>query len=251
MATSTRHERISVMGTVVTVDLFGDDEHSDALLAEAEQSLRAADELFSLWKPESPFSRIRRGALTIDDTPEVLRRVLDECRPLVPLSDGWFDPWSLPGGVDVTGYVKGWAAERAADILATGSFVGLIVNAAGDIATRGRDEDGEQFRVGIVSPTAPQTLAAAITLDGAVATSGSYERGAHLYNPKARHFGTKAASASVTGPNLGVADALATAVVCGGLAALEVVREIPHYEAMVTLYDETVHATEGFPFVGD
>ncbi len=239
------------MGTVVTVDLYGSDADSDALLHEAAQSLHDADELFSLWKPTSPFSRVRRGELALEDAPEELRQVVDECRSLVTLSDGWFDPWSLPGGIDVTGYVKGWAGQRAADILANGEFVGVIVNAAGDIATRGRDLNGDVFRVGIVSPTSPQTLATTVFLDGAIATSGNYERGPHLYNPKARHFGTKVRSASVTGPDLGVADALATALVCGGTSALETLRHIDGYEAMITRFDDTIEASEGFPFVQD
>ena len=239
------------MGTVVTVDLFGVDGRADELLHDATQSLHRADEMFSLWKPESPFARLRRGELALTDAPDEVVGVLNECYPLVAASDGWFDPWSLPGGVDVTGYVKGWAAERAADILAAGDFAGVIVNAAGDIATRGRDLDGQLFRVGLVSPTAPQTLAATVTLDGALATSGSYERGTHLYNPKARHFGTRARTASVTGPHLGIADALATAVVCGGVDALKAVRRLPDYDAMVTRYDGEVVATEGFPFVRD
>ena len=67
MAASTRHERIAVMGTVVTVDLFGVDGRADELLHDATQSLHRADEMFSLWKPESPFARLRRGELALTD----------------------------------------------------------------------------------------------------------------------------------------------------------------------------------------
>jgi len=100
------------MGTVVTIDLFGEDHlsefHAARSVDAAERILREVDEVFSTWKPQSPLSRLRRGELTIAEVPAMVADVLDECRTAKRLSRGWFDPWSMPGGVDPTGLVKGW-----------------------------------------------------------------------------------------------------------------------------------------------
>ena len=81
----------------------------------AEARLRWVDDVFSTWKPESPVSRLRRGEIGLGDAPPEVAEVLELCRRAREASDGWFDPWAMPGGVDPTGLVKGWAVERALD----------------------------------------------------------------------------------------------------------------------------------------
>ena len=70
-----------------------------------------------------------------------------------------------------------------------------------------------------------------IEVHGAVATSASYERGAHLMDPRTGQPGGQAASATVTGPSLAQADALATGLAVGGDAALEVISGLAGYQA--------------------
>jgi hypothetical protein len=53
------------------------------------------------------------------------------------LSGGWFDPWAVPGGFDPSGYVKGWAAQNALAAFRSNGICGVLVNAAGDIASSG------------------------------------------------------------------------------------------------------------------
>ena len=213
------------MGTVVTVDLYGDTHIDKGELTRgvdaAANVLREADEVFSTWKSHSPLSRLRRGVLTISDVPVVVLDVLDECRTARRLSRGWFDPWSLPGGVDPTGLVKGWAAQRSLDPLRGYGLSGVLVNAAGDIASFGGTGNGEPFRLGVVRHGNRNQLACIVESPGAVATSGTYERGNHLVNPFTQ-IATSTASATVTGPDLGLADALATALAVAGPSGLRV-----------------------------
>ena len=67
------HREVEVMGTVVTIDLYGDDTSTSRVLARrgrrGRERLREADEVFSPWKPHSPLSRLRRGELTIGEVP--------------------------------------------------------------------------------------------------------------------------------------------------------------------------------------
>ena len=219
-----------VMGTVVTVDIYSeDDEASDQTylqVAQARGTLQRADAVFSTWKANSPMSRLRRGEITREQAPPEVTEVLDECAKARQISRGWFDPWAMPGGVDPTGYVKGWAAQRALGAFASTEIRGAIVNAAGDIASFGATEHSQAFRVGIVDPYSPGRLACVVELTGAIATSGTAERGSHLIDPYSRRPTARVASASVTGPDLGLADALATAVAVAGEAGLRLVETL-------------------------
>jgi FAD:protein FMN transferase len=242
------------MGTVVTIDVYTADGQANAgiaaQLSAARAVLQQADAVFSTWNPDSPVSRLRRGEITCAQAPDEVREVLEQCAVARELSGGWFDPWAMPGGVDPTGYVKGWAAQRALGAFRPDSASGVIVNAAGDVASFGGLGGGQPFKIGIADPASPRRLAAAVRLTGAIATSGTYERGDHLIDPHSGRPAVRAASASVTGPDLGLADALATAVAVAGPPGLALIEALDGYEALVINGDGTPQWTERFPFAG-
>ena len=242
-----------VMGTVVTIDIYtSSGRYSPGTtlgLARARTILKRADAIFSTWKADSPISRLRRGETTREDVPPEVNEVLDLCAAARELSDGWFDPWAMPGGVDPTGYVKGWAAQRALAALASSEISGAMVNAAGDIASFGGPDADAPFKIGIVDPLSPDELGCIVSLTGAIATSGSYERGQHLIDPRSGRPTTRAASASVSGPDLGLADALATALAVAGEPGLDVIGRLDGYEALVMSFDGSRRWTKDFPLL--
>jgi thiamine biosynthesis lipoprotein len=246
------HHLEPVMGTVVTIDVYAREgmrpPEITLGLARARATLRRADAVFSTWKVDSPMSRLRRGEITCEEAPAEVALVLGQCAIAREMSRGWFDPWAMPGGLDPTGYVKGWAAQRALTALASSGMTGAMVNAAGDIASFGGPEPATQFRIGIVDPFARGQLACVVELAGALATSGNYERGNHLIDPRTGRPATCVASASVSGPDLGLADALATAVAVAGEAALDTISALDDYEALIITLDGNWRWTEGFPF---
>ena len=131
---------------------------------------------------------------------------MDLCRQARAASGGWFDPWRLPGGVDPTGLVKGWAAELALAEL-RGSAAAAMVNAGGDIAVFGEPEPGQQWRIGIRDPLSADRLLAVVALGGhdrAVATSGAYERGAHVLDPGSGEAGPGTAGGDRRRPRPGL-----------------------------------------------
>jgi FAD:protein FMN transferase len=246
---------VHVMGTVVTIDVFplvgaaAADQPTDLRhrLAAARSVLERADEVFSTWRPDSPVSRLRRGEITTADAPTEVSAVLTACATARELSSGWFDPWAMPGGFDPTGYVKGWAAQRALEELAGLPISGAMVNAAGDIAGCGTQPSGAPFRIGIANPAEPRRLAEIVELTACIATSGTYERGSHLIDPRSGKPAARVASASVTGPDLGLADALATAVAVAGPPGLAFIEPLAGYEALVIGYDGSRQRTSDFP----
>jgi len=245
------HHDEHVMGTIVTFDLYDDEPPSTTLwnpLHEAIDVLHQADNVFSTYKAHSPISGLRRGELTLEQCPETVGEVLELCRVARTITGGWFDPWSIPGGVDPTGYVKGWAAQRSLDVLRRSGIRGALVNAAGDTASFGGPQHDVAFRIGIVDPADTQHLACVVETPGAVATSGVYERGGHLIDPHTGLPTSRAASATVTGTDLGLADALATALAVAGVPALPLVEELDEFEALIIDDDGNFSATAGFPF---
>jgi thiamine biosynthesis lipoprotein len=198
-------------------------------------------------------SRLRRGDTTVAELPAevagVIDDVLDECRAAQRASGGWFDPWAMPGGVDPTGLVKGWAVDRALSVLKEAGIGGAFVNGGGDIAAFGSPAPGERWHAGIRHPWRADALAAIVAVDAAVATSGCYERGPHLIDPATGRPGARAASATVTGPRLALADALATAVAVGGDEALAAVAALEGYEGYLIRPDGTEADTGGVAFV--
>ena len=243
------------MGTVVTFDLFDDrgffDEAVGAAFARASATLHEVDRVFSTWKSDSEVSRLRRHEIGLERLSDDVLEVLDSCRRAKELTGGWFDPWALEGGVDPTGYVKGWAAQRALVALAGLNATGAIVNAAGDVAVCGQPSKGEPFRVGVVNPFEPTSLSCVVEVSSGMATSGDYERGAHLVNPFSGAAITSVASASVCGPDLGLGDALATALAVGGEVVLEMIEGLRGYEALMMRRDRSWRMTTGFPLVSD
>jgi FAD:protein FMN transferase len=251
----------TVMGTVVSF-LVVPGGQADNVVAHAISSagaeLHYADAIFSTWDPRSPVSRLRRGAVSLDAVPPEVAEVLDLCRSVRALSGGWFDPWAATGGVDPTGLVKGWAVDRALAVLRDAGMTAAMVNGGGDIAVFGpppvadshaEQADGEPgWRIGIRHPWRAGALAAIITgVTAAIATSGRYERGEHLFSPQDRPLAA-VASATITGPSLAMADALATALAVGGDDVLGLVAGLDGYEAYLIRADGTEADTGGITF---
>lgn len=240
------------MGTVVVIDIYVDGDVGADSVAEAVQraaaALHHADEVFSTWKSDSAISRLRRGAISLAEAPPEVGEVLALCESARRLTHGWFDPWVMPGGVDPTGYVKGWAAQQSLAALRAEGICGAIVNAAGDIASFGSMSGGQPFCFGIVDPRDPGRLACTVTSPGGLATSGTYERGEHLIDPTTGQARSRVASATVTGPDLGLADAVATALAVAGDDGLAFVEDLDGYEALTVSFEGDQSCTEHFPF---
>ena len=239
----------SVMGTVVGV--AGPDPLPALALQAAVEILHETDRVFSTWNPTSPLSRLRRGEVTLEDLhpgdATLIARVLERCALARELTGGAFDPWAMPGGVDPTGLVKGWAAQRALDALVAGGAATVMVNAGGDIATAGRP-DGHPWRIGIRHPAQPHAYSAVVEVTAAIATSGDYERPGQLIDTATGRAARVAASATVTGPRLDLVDALATGLAVAGHPVLAAIDRLPGYEAYLITDGGRHYATPGMAF---
>jgi thiamine biosynthesis lipoprotein len=215
---------IHVWGTVLFLDV-GSSALSEAAMDAAVESVKkfvyGVDEDFSTYKDGSFVSRLRRGEISIDACPDDVQEVWGLCAAARDLTDGAFDPWAVAGGFDPSGYVKGWAADRVAQILLAAGCEHIQVNAAGDLTLRGGiNEKGAvgPWKIGVVNPDNRQEVLRIFEInDGAIATSGTYERGAHIFDPATGTIAIGAKSATVLGPDGGLTDALATALMVAGV----------------------------------
>ena len=140
-------------------------------------------------------------------------------------SAGAFSVW-LPGpdgrrALDPSGVVKGWAAERAAEHLRALPETDACLSAGGDVTCAVADPDGRPWRIGVEDPADPRRVLAVLPVrTGAVATSGTAHRGAHLVDARTGRAPDGVASVTVVAARLSWADVDATAAyACGAEAA--------------------------------
>jgi thiamine biosynthesis lipoprotein len=239
-----------VWSTIVTLDARGPAAEAVSLPAfrEVSEFLDDVDAWFSTFRDDSAVHLVRTGQLAEAAAPAVVREVLAACRTARALTEGAFDPWAAPGGVDPSGYVKGWAAERACAMLAKAGLRNAYVDAGGDVVCRGSAEPGRPWRVGVRHPVQRDLVARVVEVfDGAVATSGTYERGQHVLDPRTGSPATGVVSATVVGPDGGLADALATGLVVAGPDGLAWLSGLPgEWSGYVIVGEEATYTGPAF-----
>ncbi len=211
-----------VMGTAVSFDIEPP-LVAPAVLDAVVATLHEIDARFSTYKPDSEISRLIRDELREADASLEVRQALAACDHLATVTAGAFDArrHRPDGRLDPSGYVKGWAIEEAAWTLDSAGARNYWINAGGDIVARGEAEPGIPWRVGIRHPDRADQVAAVLAVaDRAVATSGDYERGEHIIDPRSGRPATGLRSVTVVGPSLAFTDAYATAVHVMGLDGL-------------------------------
>jgi thiamine biosynthesis lipoprotein len=199
------------------------------------------DALFSPYREESAVSRIAAGELDLGDADPLVQQVATACEAAREATAGLFDATRPDGRWDPSGYVKGWAVERASRLLPDGPD--WCVNAGGDVVVR--SPSGVPFRVGIEDPLDRGRVTAVVAVRaGGVATSGTAARGEHLYDPRTGTAAAALASLTVVAPTLEQADVLATAAFVDG--GLRLVAEAG-CQGLAVARDGTRTTTPGFP----
>lgn len=235
------------MGTVVTLDVRAPFV-SDEVIERAIGILHDVDHRFSLYRTDSELSRLADGSVREEDLSMDVRWALAACDDLARQTGGAFDARRhRPDGVaDPGALVKGWAVEEAVRELQAGGAANLLMVAGGDLVARGEPAPGKAWHIGIRHPMFADHVASVLAIrNGALATSGLYERGPHLRDPRTARAAKGLQSFSVVGPDLTWADAYATAGFVMGLDGLDWVDQRPGYGALAITNDHQVVWTSG------
>jgi thiamine biosynthesis lipoprotein len=232
------------MGTVVSLNA---PECSRETMQVVEREFHLRDDRFSLYKPESELSQIANGHIALANSSEELRECYARAVEWRRATDGAFTPNRPDGVVDLSGIVKAEAMQAAADVLNSAGVHNWCLNAGGDVLVRGTTIDEGCWSVGVVNPADRGALLATRSLNDerpALATSGSTERGEHIWYsaPSSRDF----VHVSVAATDIVTADVLATAIIAGGHASLTDSTAHWPIDVLAVTRDGQIFATPGF-----
>ena len=234
------------MGTVVSFDLRAAGDHA-AAIASAVRWLHEVDARFSPFLHGSEVCRYGRGQIADVDRSDDLSHVVDLCTQVEEISAGAFSAWR-GGRFDPSAYVKGWSVERLGALLRSHGCEDWSVNAGGDVRTSGSPDGRSPWRVGVQHPFDRDAFATVVSgHDVAVATSGTYERGEHITDPRSGEPVTDVVSVTVLGSDLGFCDALSTAAFAMGSDGPAWIATIDGHESYTVFTSGAVVATAGFP----
>lgn len=148
---------------------------------------------------------------------------------------------------------EGYAADKCRQMMLQRGIMAGIVNGSGDMSVWGKQPDGSDWIIGINDPMNPGELFAVLPIrDGAVVTSGNYEkfvmlngkRYAHIINPATGYPASGLTSVTVFGPSAERANGFSTSLmVMGKDAGLQFISRFPEFSCLIITDDGKVFSS--------
>jgi FAD:protein FMN transferase len=197
----------------------------------ATEILDEADTTFSLYKPDSEISRLARNDIEWESASKVQQEIREQVLQWQEVTNSFFTPYSPSGEYDPSGLVKTWATTNAAIYLEANGYRDFTINAGGDIYLGPELKTHPLNRVGLsnLKPISVKDAGVNMILDlksteyRGVATSGSSERGEHIWRNDSNT--DNYLQVTVVANDLITADIWATAIISGGKSALDLFSE--------------------------
>ena len=234
------------MGMPITVEVVN--APTTAIINSVFDYLHQVDARFSTYRSDSEICAFNRGEILGKNLSVEMREVFQIAARTRDQSDGYFEIRKSDGQIDPSGIVKGWAIRNATNMIRSAGFPNYFVEAGGDIQSGGVNSEGSEWRVGIRSPFEMNDIIKVVTPRGkGIATSGSYVRGQHIYNPKAPAQPIEGVvSLSVIGPDILEADLIATAAFAMGVDGIYFIESLPGFEGYMVNAQGIATQTTGF-----
>ena len=233
----------SVMGTTASIHVNDDisDDDFRVLTYAVQSELERLEQMFSVYRPSSEISRINAGELNLLDASQEVVDVLDACTWMEQVSNNVFTirPNTFSSEINPTGFVKGWAAERASRLFTDAGITHWYLGVGGDFVTGGGLDDHTPWTIGIIDPRDSTVCVGEVQVfTGAVATSGVAERGQHIWASDGSVAQSPFLSVTVSGPSLTWADAFATTVFAMGEAGIDWIQQFELYSVLPIRHDD-------------
>ncbi len=205
------------------------------------------DDTFSTYKKGSEITKINKRRMLRGEWSSDMREIFDLAEQTKQETGGYFDIMTPEGSYDLSGIVKGWAIRNAARMIAGAGFKNFYVDAGGDIQTGRLNPEGKFWSVGIRNPFNTKEIVKTVHLkDEGIATSGTYERGEHIWNPLEKKMVADIVSLSVVGPDIYEADRFATAAFAMGKKGIVFIESRPGLEGYMIDKKGIATMTSGF-----
>ncbi len=235
-----------IMGMPIEIEVV--DNVAQDTLEEAFAYLETVDARFSPYRSDNELARFNRGELALAASSAEMQEVFALAERAKKETGGYFDIRRPDGRVDPSGVVKGWAIRNTAARLRAAGHQHFMVNAGGDIAVSRKSAEGKDWSVGIRNPFNISEIVKIVYPRGkGVATSGSYIRGAHIYDPHAPEQALdEVVSITVIGPDVLAADLMATAAFAMGKRGIAFIERLPGFEGYAIDRNGVATLTSGF-----
>jgi thiamine biosynthesis lipoprotein len=220
-----------IMGMHITVEVV-DREVTSKIFEEVFSYFTAVDKRFSTYKNDSEIMRINRGEISADKYSMEMQEIFLLAEKTKQETFGYFDIKKPDETLDPSGVVKGWAIKNAAEILLKKGYRNFYIDAGGDVQSHGLNQEGKEWIIGIRSPFNINDIIKVVRVKGqGVATSGSYIRGQHIYNPyEPERKLVDVVSLTVIGKDILEADRFATAAFAMGKEGINFIEQLPGFE---------------------
>jgi thiamine biosynthesis lipoprotein len=247
-----------IMGMPITIDIPV--HSSEDVFKKVFARFNEIDKRFSPYKKDSELCKYQRGEILENELSVEFKKVMQSCKDASKMTGGNFTAY-YAGKYDPSGYVKGWAIAEAGKLIEKNGYKTYCISAGGDILARSNSE--KIWNIGIQDPRDKTKILISVkdslldlsgeaakisssrkryTLsnkpiilsikNGAVATSGNYERGNHIINPMTGEYADEFLSVTVVGPEIIKADVFATAVFAAGVFGLTMIEDNKNYNAL-------------------
>lgn len=243
-----------IMGMPITVNIIDN--------AAAQKDIDAVfdyfsyvDDKFSTYKETSEISKINRGVLSQEKYSSDMKEIFVLAEQTKKETNGYFDI-TYNGYIDPSGIVKGWAIQKASELLLKKGFHNFFIDAGGDVQVSGQNEKQEPWKVGIRNPFNRNENVKVVSLTNkGIATSGTAIRGQHIYNPKEltmengqlrKDATSSIVSLTVIGPNVYEADRFATAAFAMAEKGINFIESLEGFEGYMIDADGMATYTSGF-----
>lgn len=234
-----------LMGMPIMVDV-ADRSVTTQDIDEVYNFFQTIDKRFSPYKPDSEISLMNSGRRTAEESSPEMQTIFQLARATQRQTNGYFQI-TRAGRTDPSGIVKGWAIQGAAEMLRTKGLKNFLVDAGGDLAVAGRNQNNQPWQIGIRHPfDRAKNVKILSVSDVGVATSGTYIRGRHIYNPLSGREVDEIVSLTVIGPNVYEADRFATAAFAMGRAGITFIEQLSGFEGYMIDPTGLATMTTGF-----
>ncbi len=206
------------------------------------------DKRFSTYKPESEIMKINRKECTPLDYSEEMKEVLMLGEKTKKETNGYFSITKHSGFIDPSGIVKGWAIRNAAVQLNRMGYNNYFLDVGGDIQSSGVNSENSEWTIGIRNPFNLNEIIKVLFPRGSgVATSGTYIRGQHIYNPYVLNSEIlDIVSFTVVGPDVFEADRFATAAFVMEMEGITFIENLNGFEGYLIDSHGIATMTSGF-----